>query len=96
MASQPPATPSLPLFYAGLEPLSSSQHSNYRVRERTAAPHLANVHAIPLTSDEFVSAQRFYPIVFSVAALGRADPIQQGSKATGPLLEPLLRSRGDR
>ncbi|TMJ12951.1 MAG: SapC family protein [Alphaproteobacteria bacterium] len=65
MASQPPATPSLPLFYAGLEPLSSSQHSNYRVRERTAAPHLANVHAIPLTSDEFVSAQRFYPIVFS-------------------------------
>src|SRR4051794_8564906 len=65
MASQPPANPSLPLFYSGLEPLSSSQHSNYKVRERSDAKHLANVHAVPLTSDEFVSAQLFYPIVFS-------------------------------
>jgi hypothetical protein len=30
------------------------------------APFLASVHAVPITVDEFVAAQRFYPIVFSV------------------------------
>lgn len=63
MASAPA---NLPLFYKELEPLSSTGHGNFKSRPSDAAPFLANVHAVPLTSDEFVMAQRFYPIVFSV------------------------------
>ena len=64
MASQPPANP-LPILYGGLEPLSSNVHPNHHSRPTDRAPYLANVHAIPVTIDEFVSAQRNYPIVFS-------------------------------
>ena len=63
MATQPP--PTLPIFYKDLQPLSSNLHGDYRARSSDSAPHLANQHAIPLTIDEFVHAQRFYPIVFS-------------------------------
>ena len=65
MASTAP-TQGLPLFYNELEPLSSGAHAEWRARRIEAAPFLANVHAVPLTVDEFVLAQRFYPIVFSV------------------------------
>jgi len=64
MASQPPAN--LPLFYQDLVPLSSSLHPNHRVRSSEVAPFLAKAHAIPITVDEFITAQRYYPIVFSV------------------------------
>lgn len=63
MASAPPR---LPLFYKRLEPLSSNVHADYRTIAADSAPFLANAHAIPVTVDEFISAQRFYPIVFSV------------------------------
>jgi len=64
MATQPPAN--LPLFYKDLIPLSSSAHTGYRVRSSEAAPFLTGAHAIPITVDEFITAQRHYPIVFSV------------------------------
>jgi len=64
MASQPPAN--LPLFYKDLIPLSSSVHTGYRVRSSETAPFLTGAHAIPITVDEFITAQRNYPIVFSV------------------------------
>jgi len=64
MASQPPAN--LPLFYKDLVPLSSSAHTDHHVRSSETAPFLATAHAIPITVDEFITAQRFYPIVFSV------------------------------
>jgi hypothetical protein len=64
MATQPPAN-SLPIFYSGLEPLSSNLHGNFRTRSSDRAPYLATAHAVPITVDEFVSAQRFCPIVFS-------------------------------
>jgi hypothetical protein len=64
MATQP-APNALPIFYGGLEPLSSNVHPDYRHRPADRAPFLANSHAVPITIDEFVSAQRFYPIVFS-------------------------------
>ena len=64
MATQPPAN-NLPIFYGGLEPLSSNVHGGYKSRSATKAPFLANTHAVPLTIDEFVAAQRFFPIVFS-------------------------------
>ena len=64
MATQPPQN--LPIFYKNLQPLSSSAHSGYKSRLRETAPYFAKAHAIPLTTDEFIHAQRFYPIIFSV------------------------------
>ena len=60
------SAPQLPLFYKGLEPLSSETHANYRVRQQDKAPWLAGQHAIPITVDEFPMVQRYMPIVFSV------------------------------
>ena len=65
MATEPPSN-ALPIFYAGLEPLSSSVHEGYRSRSSDRAPFLANNHAVPITIDEFVAVQRHFPIVFSV------------------------------
>jgi hypothetical protein len=65
MASQPPAN-ALPLFYEDLEPLSSSVHPNYKTRPAEKAPFLVGAHAVPITIDEFISVQRFCPIIFSV------------------------------
>jgi len=64
MASQPQGA--LPLFYKNLTPLQSGTHNNYATRASDKAPFLATTHAVPLTIDEFIQAQRFYPIVFSV------------------------------
>ena len=64
MASAP-QQPQLPLFFQDLMPLNSRDHKNYRTRGIDTAPWLAKAHAIPLTVDEFVQAQRHFPIVFS-------------------------------
>jgi hypothetical protein len=64
MATQPPAN-NLPIFYGGLEPLSSQVHADFRTRQADTAPYLVTTHAIPVTVDEFVATQRFCPIVFS-------------------------------
>ncbi|QYJ06353.1 SapC family protein [Qipengyuania flava] len=63
MASAPQSN--LPLFFKDLMPLNSKDHANYRARPMSKAPWLVGQHAIPLTVDEFVSAQRDLPIVFS-------------------------------
>ena len=64
MASAPAAA--LPLFYNQLQPLSSTVHGSWRARRIDSAPFLVQAHAVPLTAEEFVPAQRHYPIVFSV------------------------------
>lgn len=64
MATQTP--PPLPLFYKNLTPLQTGPHANYRQQASEKAPFFADTHAVPLTIDEFVIAQRDYPIVFSV------------------------------
>lgn len=64
MASAPQPN-SLPILYSDLMPLNSQEHSAFRLRADDAAPFLAKHHAIPLTVDEFIAAQRFLPIVFS-------------------------------
>jgi len=69
MASAPNAP--LPILYNGLVPLNSNEHGNYRIRPADAAPFLKDQHAVPLTIDEFVSAQRFVPIIFSAGE----DPV---------------------
>jgi len=60
------SAPALPLFYNGLEPLSSETHADWRVRPQDSAPFLSGQHAIPITVDEFPLVQRHMPIVFSV------------------------------
>lgn len=57
--------PSLPLFYNGLEPLSSETHRTWRIRATESASFLLGQHAIPVTVEEFPLVQRNYPIVFS-------------------------------
>ena len=69
MATQPPTPGNLPLFYKNLQPLSSSLHANLKLNPATTAPYFAQANAIPLTIDEFVAAQRFFPIVFSAGEI---------------------------
>lgn len=57
--------PGLPLFYNQLEPLNTEVHGNAHVRTIDTAPQIGQAHAIPVTTDEFALAQRFYPIIFS-------------------------------
>ena len=59
------SAPQLPLFYNGLEPISSEVHANYKVKPSDTAPFLVNQHAIPVTVEEFPLIQRHMPIVFS-------------------------------
>lgn len=63
MASAP--QPNLPLFYKDLMPLNSRDHTKFRSKSTDRAEWLIGAHAIPLTTDEFVQAQRNFPIVFS-------------------------------
>jgi hypothetical protein len=63
MASAP--QPTLPLFYNDLMPLNSRDHAKWRTRGIESAEFLRTAHAIPLTVDEFIEAQRDLPIVFS-------------------------------
>ncbi|WP_128892892.1 SapC family protein [Erythrobacter sp. HKB08] len=63
MASAP--QPNLPLFYNDLMPLNSRDHKTFKTRPMESADWLKGQHAIPLTVDEFVQAQRDFPIVFS-------------------------------
>ncbi|HEY0148966.1 MAG TPA: SapC family protein [Allosphingosinicella sp.] len=92
MATQPPAN-NLPIFYGGLEPLSSQVHGDLRMRPADKAPFLTNVHAVPITVDEFVSAQRFFPVVFStgdtpvpLALMGLNEGVNVFVDAEGGLL----------
>ncbi|MDP2130357.1 MAG: SapC family protein [Erythrobacter sp.] len=63
MASAP--QPQLPLFYKDLLPLNSRDHATWKAGTLDSAAYLASTHAVPLTSDEFVDAQRHFPIVFT-------------------------------
>jgi hypothetical protein len=93
MATQPP--PNLPLFYNSLQPLSSSLHGKYRHRSRETAPYFATAHAIPLTTDEFIHAQRHMPIVFSsgepavpLALMGLNEGVNVFVDEEGKALQP--------
>jgi hypothetical protein len=94
MASAAP-TSNLPLFYSALEPLNSNVHGKAKVRQLDKLPQLANVHAIPVTIEEFALAQRFYPIIFSVgeepvplALLGLNEGANTFFDEEGSLREP--------
>ena len=91
------SAPQLPLFYNGLEPLSSELHANYKIRSSNVAPFLTGQHAIPLTVEEFPLVQRFMPIVFSsgddsipIALMGLNEGVNVFVDEAGALTEDNL------
>ena len=94
MATAPAAN--LPLFYKDLVPLSSVDHVDFRARALDKAEFLIDQHAVPLTSDEFVSASRYFPIVFSagdnpvpLALMGLNEGVNTFVDAEGKLINPV-------
>jgi hypothetical protein len=91
-----PANANLPLFYKDLLPLSSVDHADFRARAMDSADFLIDQHAVPLTTDEFSSACRFFPIVFSagdnpvpLALMGMNEGMNTFVDADGKLINPV-------
>jgi len=91
-----PANANLPLFYKDLAPLSSVDHADFRARSMDSADFLVDQHAVPLTTDEFSSACRFFPIVFSagdnpvpLALMGMNEGMNTFVDAGGKLINPV-------
>lgn len=90
MASAP--ANALPLYYQDLQPLSSSAHATWKSRNVGAASFFATSNAVPLTIEEFVLAQRHYPLVFSsgldpvpLALMGLNEGVNVFTDETGVL-----------
>lgn len=64
MASAPQLT-GLPILYNDIVPLQADLHAGWGTKALDGAHFLKNVHAIPITVDEFVQAQRHFPIIFA-------------------------------
>ena len=93
MATQAP-TPSLPLLYSALEPLSSTVHGKMKIKRVNKAPAVGSAHAIPVTVDEFPLLARHYPIIFAsgdspvpLALLGLTEGVNTYVDAEGMPLE---------
>ncbi|WP_432770490.1 MAG: SapC family protein [Sphingopyxis sp.] len=91
-----PANANLPLFYKDLMPLSSVDHADFHARSLETADFLINQHAVPLTSDEFGPASRFFPIVFSagdnpvpLALMGLNEGVNTFVDGEGKLINPV-------
>jgi hypothetical protein len=54
----------LPVMYRELRPLSSDDYGSWLLQRTGAYPNAANVHAVPITLDEFPEVHRRMPIVF--------------------------------
>ncbi|MFA6218260.1 MAG: SapC family protein [Erythrobacter sp.] len=94
MASAP--QPNLPLFYNDLMPLNTNDHAGLRTRSVEVAPWLSRQHAVPLTVDEFIQAQRQLPIVFTagdsplpIALMGLNEGVNTYVDAQGKVSEPV-------
>ncbi len=94
MASAPPSN--LPLMYNDLMPLNSRDHATWKARQTDKAPWLVGQHAIPLTTDEFVQAQRHFPIVFAsgesptpLALMGLNEGVNTFVDSEGTVAEPV-------
>ena len=61
----------LPILYGDVVPLSSIDHATWKVRPFDSMSYIAGNHAFPVTTDEFLMAQRFFPIIFSSGS----DPV---------------------
>lgn len=65
MASAAPEANTLPLFYKDLVPLNSKEHAKWSTRGIDNAKFMEGAHAVPLTAEEFMMANRDFPIIFS-------------------------------
>src|SRR3546814_21032036 len=70
----------LPVLYVELEPLSSTNHAGHRLNPKDALQAVASLHAVPLTVDEFVLAQRDYPIIFTSGPNPRSEERSVGKE----------------
>ena len=102
MASAP--QPTLPLFYQDLMPLNSRDHAKWHSKSTDTISWIAKEHAIPLTAEEFIQAQRDYPIVFSagdnpvpLALMGLNEGVntfvEEDGKPIGPVYLPAYARR---
>ena len=87
----------LPIFYRALEPVNVAAHGKMKVRSVAEMGEIAKTHAIPVTTDEFALAQRYYPIVFSVgdkpvpiALMGLNEGVNVFLKEDGHPLDPSI------
>src|SRR5881394_2876072 len=94
MASAPQN--SLPILYNDLTPLNSNEHGDWRMRSTDGLRQFADNHAIPLTVDEFVLAQRSVPIIFSagpdpvpLALMGLNEGVNVFTDEEGKLTRPV-------
>ncbi|MEO6433346.1 MAG: SapC family protein [Sphingomicrobium sp.] len=94
-APNPPA--GLPMFYNALEPVNLRDHGKLKVRRMLKMSQVGRAHAVPLTVDEFVLAQRHFPIVFSVgdspvplALMGLNDGVNVFIDEEGKLKDPSI------
>jgi hypothetical protein len=90
MASAPNPPQNLPLFYKDLAPLNAEQHKQFHVKSAESAKFLVEQHAVPLTIEEFVQCQRFWPIVFSAGE----NPIPLALLALNEGMNTLVDSEG--
>ncbi|TXC68795.1 SapC family protein [Sphingorhabdus soli] len=86
----------LPMLYNDLLPLSSKDHADWKVRPVEDAKFIVNQNAMPITTDEFIPASRFYPIVFSqgdnpvpLALMGLNEGINTAVDDDGKLRAPV-------
>lgn len=93
MASAPQANV-LPVLFKDLVPLSTNEHKDWKARNVDNAPWIVDQHAVPLAVEEFVNAQRFYPIVFSagddpvpLALMGLNQGVNMYVDGEGKLIE---------
>jgi hypothetical protein len=92
MATAPQAA--LPVFYNDLMPLNSRDHAAWSSKTTDKAPWLAGFHAVPVTAEEFPSAARNFPIIFSsgenpvpLALMGLNEGVNVFVDAEGTLTE---------
>lgn len=91
------SAPQLPLFYNGLEPLSSEAHADWRIKQQDNAPFLVGQHAVPVTVEEFPLVGRTMPVIFSIgddpiplALMGLNEGVNVFIGDDGKLTEPFL------
>ena len=65
MATQAPNPATLPLLYNDLQPLNAGQHGTMKLKRLLTVPGIGEIHAVPVTVEEFTHAQRVFPIIFS-------------------------------
>ena len=95
MASQAPNN--LPLLYNELEPINRQSHGDKKVRRLDGIAALGQMHAVPVTVDEFMLAGRSFPVIFSagdapvpLALMGLHEGTNTFFDQDGKLLDPSI------